>query len=311
MLFNGKDSTLAVDLGPDAVRVVSVQTRRGQPHVAAFAEQSLADGNAANLPDRHLDALASVLSANGIKTRRVVAAMPTTSIVTRTVQIDTGKSMSPEEQIQYTLQNCLPDAKDLAFDYWRVSPPRPNEKAFDVLVVATQASLVERYLQGFEKLQLSCAHMDVAPCAIAALIARTTTNPDSPVGTIALSPGTGFFAIIDKGQVLFWRPFDTSAISKSGATTPQLERMGEEISKCVSHMVGAMGGDNLGELLIFGRNSGDAAIGDYLKNRFNLNVRAPSPFDAFASGANSSGAIEQPAATNYCTAVGLALQKLA
>ena len=56
-----------------------------------------------------------------------------------------------------------------------------------------------------------------------------------------------------------------------------MERMGEEISKCVSHMVGAMNGDNLSEILIFGRNSADPAISEYLKNRFQHQRPAPLP----------------------------------
>lgn len=87
-----------------------------------------------------------------------------------------------------------------------------------------------------------------------------------------------------------------------------LDRVGDEISKCVSHMVGAVHIDHLSELQIYGHGADDMVVTEYLKNRFHLNVRNPSPFEALNAPADTAST---KAATHYCTAVGLAVQDFA
>ena len=314
---DSRESTLAVDLGFDAVRALEVRPRRTGPAISFFACQSVAEGPTETLPDRQLDALRELLATHRIRTRRVIASMPTPLVVTRSVQIDRAKAVSIDEQIRATLANCLPfDCKDLVFDHWATGIGS-GARLEEVLVVATQASVVQRYLAGFDRLKLTCVHLDVAPCAMATLIRKSAASPDAIIGAVALSVGVGFFVIVENGRVLFWRPFELSAapatqkgVIVSGLQT-NLDRVGDEISKCVSHIVGAMQVDTLNELLLFGQGSDDLVVNEYLKNRFHLPVRSPSPFDAFEGGGMTQGmreSVDHRTATQYHTAVGLALQ---
>jgi Tfp pilus assembly PilM family ATPase len=270
------------------------------------------------LPERQLAALKELLGAQRIRSKRIVAALPTSLVVTRTCQIDRAKPIPVDDQIRGTLQNCLPfDSKDLMFDYWPTTAGTMGARSEEILVVATQASLVQKYLDGFEKLHLTCVHIDVAPCALATLLQKSVENPSAVVGTIALSVGVGFFAIVENGRVLFWRPFDLSAspagqkgVMISGLQT-NLDRVGDEISKCVSHMVGSMNVDTLSELVVYGMGSDDVVVTEYLKNRFHLPVRSPSPFEAMGPEALSAGmreTVDHKTITQYHAAVGLALQ---
>jgi Tfp pilus assembly PilM family ATPase len=303
-----------VELGPDLIRAVQLTTGKGKPGLSFFASQPVLPGTADTLPDRQLTALGELLKTQRVGTREVLATVPTNLVVTRTVQIDKQRKESQDEQIQLALQNCLSfDPKDLLFDHWPLAAVQGNARANnEVLVVAMQASVVRRYLEGFEKLGVTCIHMDVAPCALASLIPSTQQNPDAIVGSIALSRSVGFFAITERDRVLFWRPFDLTGgggqrgVSVAGIQA-NLERVGDEISKCVSHMVGTMHLDNLSELLLFGHGSDDAIVNDYLTNRFHVPVRSPSPFaglDAPQEVANDKQA------THYCTATGLAMQQI-
>jgi Tfp pilus assembly PilM family ATPase len=314
MFKMNKERILAIDLAPDAVRVLDVKQKKTGPQVDAFASQSVAAGSIETLPERQLTALGSLIAAQRLKTKRYVAALPTSLVVTRSVAIDSSKPQTPDEQIRWTLQKCLPfDPKDLMFDFWPVGEPKPGARTRDVLVVATQQSIVKRYLDGFEKIGLTCDHLDVAPCAMASLIAHAATNVDGMVGTIAIAETSGYFAIIEKQQVLFWRPFEIPAAAQKSISAAQagLDRVGDEISKCVSHMVGSMHLDNLTELLVFGNGSDDAAFASYLNNRFHLTVRAPSPFDIFSTDSLSPSvrsAVQPQVATHFAAAVGLAMQ---
>jgi Tfp pilus assembly PilM family ATPase len=314
MLTMNKSSLLAIDLAPDAVRVLSVKQRKSGMRVEAFASQSVEAGPNDTLPERHLQALGQLIATHRIKTRRCVSALPTSLVVTRAVAVDPSKAQTPDEQIRWTLQNCLPfDPKDLAFDFWPVGEQKANSRTRDVLVVAVQASVVRRYLEGFEKMGMTCEHLDVAPCAVAALIAKTAPTPDAMVGMIAIAENTGYFAIIEKQQVLFWRPFEIPGSAQKALTSssPGLDRVGDEISKCVSHMVGAMHVDNLNEILLFGNGADDAGFAEYLTNRFQIPVRAQSPFEGFGADALSpevSSAVQPDVATHYAAAVGLAMQ---
>jgi Tfp pilus assembly PilM family ATPase len=239
--------------------------------------------------------------------------LPTSLVVTRTVAVDPSKPQTPDEQIRWTLQNCLPfDPKDLAFDFWPVGEQKANSRTREVLVVAVQASVVRQYLEGFETLGMTCEHLDVAPCAVAGLIAKIAPTPETMVGMIAIAENTGYFAIIEKQQVLFWRPFEIPGLAKAlTSPSPGLDRVGDEISKCVSHMVGAMHVDNLSEILLFGNGAEDTGFTEYLTNRFQIPVRAQSPFEAFSAESLSpevSSAGQPGVATHYAAAVGLAMQ---
>jgi Tfp pilus assembly PilM family ATPase len=311
------DTALAIDLAVDAVRVLDVKLRRGTPCVTSFASQSVAPpvsgAGLDTLPERHLAALESLLATHRLKTRSCVVAMPTALVVTRAVAIDSSKPQPADEQVRWTLQNCLPfDPRDLIFDFWPVNEQAPNARTREVLVVATQASVVQRYLSGFEKLKLTCSHLDVAPCAIASLLAHTVTG-EGMVGTVALGETSGYFAIVEARKVLFWRPFELPAGQKAAAKVG-LDRVGDEISKCVSHMVGTMQVNPLTELLVFGHGSADPGFTDYLKNRFHLNVRAPSPFESLPEESMASelrNAVVPEVATHFAAAIGLAMQSAA
>ncbi len=313
------DATLAIDLGADAVRIVVVRSRRGRVTMNSFADQSLPAGPSATLPERQLEALGQLLATQRIRTRRAVAALPTSMVLTRTVALDRTKGQTAEEQILWTLQNCLPfDPKDLVFDYWNIGDGL-HTRAQDVMVVATQISVVEKYLKGFDRLHLTCVHLDVAPCAIGTLIAHSAARGETPVGTIALSHNIGFFAIADRGKILFWRPFELETVAgpgggESAGIQGNLTRIGDEISKCVSHMIGQVQLEGLGEMLLFGDGSNDLVVNEYLKNRFHVPVRSPSPFDAVSTDIAEGSAgtnIGHEIATHYCTAMGLALQQVA
>jgi Tfp pilus assembly PilM family ATPase len=306
---NSKNLTLAIDLGTDAIRLVDVAPERDTIKLRRFAEQAVPEGPAETLPERHLALLGELVSQHRLSHRNAVAAMPSSLVFTRTVQVDSAKPQSAEEQIIKTLQNCLPfDSKDLSFDCWPVSTTAGQARHQEILVVATQASVVRKYLAGFEKLSLRCVHLDVAPCAVASLLQHTAETPGAVMGAVALTRNGGFFAIAERGNVLFWRPFDFSSTAGRAmhANGLNLERIGDEISKCVSHMVGAIQVDALSELLLFGHGTAQSTLSDYLNQRFRLPVRAPSPFDLLSAG--DAALPDAQAATHYCTAVGLALQ---
>jgi Tfp pilus assembly PilM family ATPase len=300
--------TLAIDLAPDAVRVLDVSFRRGAPMVSTVVCGSLEAGGPETLPDRHLAALGALLSAHRLRRKHCIASMPTSLVVTRSMTIDPGKPQRPEDQIRTTLQNCVPgDARDMVFDYWPVSEAAPTNRAHDVLVVASQGAMVRKYLDGFANLRLTCTHLDVAPCALASLISKLMPAQDGPTGTIALTDTLGYFAVVDKQRVLFWRPFELSR----GTTQNNLPRIGDEISKCVSHMVGALHLDGMTELVAFGPGAHDQAFTAYMLNRFNLQVKTPSPFESLpgdALPADLRSALAPAEATSYAAALGLALQ---
>ncbi len=308
MFTKTAESLLAIDLGAESVRVLDIRMRRGQPHVEAFANQSVAPGGVETLPERHLDALAALISTHRMKARKCLAAMPTSLVVTRSVAVDPSKPQAADEQVRWTLQNCLPfDPKDLIFDFWPAGNAASSARTHDMLVVAAQASVVKRYLSGFEKLRLTCAHLDVAPCAVASLISRLVSAPEAVVGAVALTETGGYFAVVENQRVLFWRPFELPA--HKAAATP--DRVGDEISKCVSHMVGSMQVDHMAELLMFGHGSDDKTFAGYLQDRFHLPVRSPSPFDGLPSDAMSPevrAAVQPAVATHFAAAVGLAMQ---
>jgi len=264
------------------------------------------------LPDRHLAALGTLVSEHRLKRKPCVASVPTSLVVTRSMTIDPNKPQRPEDQIRLTLQNCISgDSRDMIFDYWPVSESQQTNRTHDVLVVAAQGSMVRRYLDGFAKLKLSCVHLDVAPCALASLMAKLLPQQEGVTGTLALTESIGYFAVVEKQRVLFWRPFELPGSIAGGSAQTSLPRIGDEISKCVSHMVGSLHLDGMTEIYAFGQGAQDEAFTAYMLNRFNLQVKTPSPFDSLPSDgmpADLRTSLPPAEATNYAAALGLALQ---
>jgi Tfp pilus assembly PilM family ATPase len=309
MLKGSGDSLLAIDLAPDVVRVLDVTIKRGMPTIDAILSGPLAEGGNETLPERQIDALEKIIETNRLKRRNCVATVPTNLVTTRSVMIDLSKPQSPEDQVKLLLQNISSvDAKDMMFDFWNTMPTTEGQRTYEVLVVASQKSLIHRYLSGFERLKLSCKHLDVSPCALASLLTRLVQT-DSLVGTVVLGESLGYFAVVDKERVMFWRPFDLPA-AKSGQQAG-LERVGDEISKCVSHMVGTLHLDTMMDIYLFGSHAQDEKFGAYLSHRFNMKVKSPSPFEMFKDQKLPSEllvAMQAPSASQYAAALGLAFQ---
>lgn len=304
------NSYLAIDLAPECVRVLEVAPRRGAPCIQALAREPLGEGAAVTLPERHMAALERILSPRLMHARQCVAAMPTSLVTTRTVSIDPAKPQTPEEQIGQTLNAILPgDAQDVLFDFWNVTQPGEKSRAYEVLVVAAQRTIVRRYLDGFHQLKLLCTHLDVAPCALASLMGRLLPQQKCMLGTVALGETLGYFAMVDNQRVLFWRSFEMPP-AKNGPQSAR-ERIGDEISKCVSHMIGAQHLDPLEEVILFGKNAHESSFGDYIASRFNVRIKTPSPFESIDASDMSlavNSTLQDGAAVDYAVALGLAWQ---
>jgi Tfp pilus assembly PilM family ATPase len=109
--------------------------------------------------------------------------------------------------------------------------------------------------------------------------------------------------------VLFCRPFEVPGGNVRSAAAAVFARIGDEISKCISHMVGSLHLDGMTEVFAFGDGTQDESFGAYLVERFNLQVRIPSPFESLPAGALSEEMRPQAEqASQYATAMGLALQ---
>ena len=130
-------------------------------------------------------------------------------------------------------------------------------------MVAMQVSLVEKYLRGFERLHLTCVHMDVLPWGGDA-IEQSVQGSESRWGRWHCRT-YWVFAIAERGKILFWRPFELSGTAHTeeaalAGIQTNLNRIGDEISKCISHMVGTMHLESLGEMLLYGHGSNDLVV---------------------------------------------------
>jgi Tfp pilus assembly PilM family ATPase len=313
MFKNAANSLLAIDLAPDCVRVLETAWRRGTLSVRALAAQPLEEDVAATLPARHLGALERVFATLRPRARACAAAMSTSLVTTRAVVIDPAKPQPPEEQIKQTLQAVLSfDARDLLFDHWTVTPPGEKNRAYEVLVVAAQRSVVYHYLDGFRRLGLDCTHIDVVPCALAGLLPRLLPqHRQNLLGTVVLGKTMGCFSVVRNQDVLFWRPFDLPSAKKNGPLAI-LERIGDEVSKCLSHMVGSQHLDQLAEIVLFGQAASEGSCGDYLASRFGVQIHTPSLIQSLGPAPDMSpdvaDALQAATGSQFAVALGLACQ---
>jgi hypothetical protein len=314
-MFNkAANSFLAIDLAPECVRVLEAAWRRGALSVYALAAEPLEPGAADTLPARHLAALERLLAVLRPHTRACAAAMSTSLVTTRAVVVDPTKPQAPEEQIRQILQAVLSfDGRDLLFDHWAVTQPGDKSRSYEVLVVAAQRSVVYRYLEGFHNLGLACTHLDVAPCAMAGLLARLLPQQQQNfIGTVVLGETLGYFAVVRNQDVLFWRPFDMPSAKKNGPLGT-LERIGDEVSKCVSHMVGSQRLDHLAEIALFGQTAVGGSCDSYLASRFDVQVHTPSLTQGLGPPGSMrpavTAALQSASGSQFAVALGLAWQQ--
>jgi len=172
-LFNRKEPILGVDISPSAVKLIELSRSGPRFRVEAFAIEPLGENTAAE--DRHFvdadeagAALKRAWRNSGARARRVAAAVPTSSVITRIVpmpvefkesDIETNVPIEASQYIPYPIEEIYLD-----FEMRGRSPASADLQ--DVMLVASRKEIVDMREEAIKSAGLVPAVVDVEAYAL-------------------------------------------------------------------------------------------------------------------------------------------------
>lgn len=185
-LFKKKERFLGIDLSPSAVKLVELsQTSKGY-QIEAAAMESLPEGSMEERNPTDIDQIAVAIKravkASGTSLKRAVLAVPTTSVVTRTITMpsDYGED-EIEANIQIEAAQYIPfPLEDIHLDFQVLGYSKGNEAIQDVMIVASRRENVDLREDVLKEAGLKAAIVDVEAYALENLFPLIRDDLPSP-----------------------------------------------------------------------------------------------------------------------------------
>ena len=171
-LFTRKEPILGIDIGPSAVKLVELSRSGSRFRVEGFAIEPLGEGLVEDRNPTETDGVAEAVKRAcrkaGVRARRAAVAVPTSSVITRTVpmpaefkesDVETNITIEAVQYIPYPIEEVYLDfeAKGLS--------PVSNEMQ-DVMLVATRKENVDTREASLKEAGLTPAVVDVEAYAL-------------------------------------------------------------------------------------------------------------------------------------------------
>ena len=224
---NAASSTIAVDLGATAVRVVEMDfdaaghaklTRRGSAPVPPGLWNDLSSNREALS-----NAITQALASAGIAGRAVVACLPRRLVTMRFVRLPHAPPEAMRGMVEFEAQQyVLFPLDDVILDYHVVTTPMDTaglsaDDMDTVLLAAARRSLIDDIMAVFDRAGLELLQLSVSALALA----ENARDSLEPTALIDVEPGELDVAVVADGQLLFTR---ASALDVAGVRPEVAER---------------------------------------------------------------------------------------
>ena len=171
-LFTRKEPILGIDIGPSAVKLVELSRSGSRFRVEGFAIEPLGEGLVEDRNPTETDGVAEAIKRAcrkaGVRARRAAVAVPTSSVITRTVpmpaefkesDIETNITIEAVQYIPYPIEEVYLD-----FEAKGLSPVSGDMQ--DVMLVATRKENVDTREASLKEAGLTPAVVDVEAYAL-------------------------------------------------------------------------------------------------------------------------------------------------
>ncbi len=171
-LFKRKEPMLGIDISPSAVKVVELSRSGSRFRVEAYAVEPLGEGM---LEDRNLadpdvigEAIKRACRNAGVRTRRAAVAVPTSSVINRTVPMPVEfKESDIEANISIEAAQYIPyPIEEIYLDFEVKGPSQASSEQQDILLVATRKENVDTREAALKEAGLIPAVVDVEAYAL-------------------------------------------------------------------------------------------------------------------------------------------------
>ncbi len=211
-LFKRKESLLGIDIGPSAVKLVELSRSGSRFRVEAFATEPMSEGA---MDDRNLidpgvvgEVIKRAWRKSGTRLRRAAVAVPTSSVITRSVpmpaefkegDIEINMPIEASQYIPYPIE-------EVYLDFEIKGRSQTSEDMQDVMLVASRKENVYTREAALKEAGLVPAVVDVEVYALEnmfRLMLENLAKPSDQGGQIKLSKGgEGLTALVDIGATI-------------------------------------------------------------------------------------------------------------
>ena len=172
---------VAIEIGPQSVRVAQLADRRGAVRVVRFAEQELPSGVRWEVGgDRGpvVQAIRQALARAGIRARSAVISLPRGQVTARVGAFPPAERDELQRVVEYDLADHIPFPVDqVVVDFQQLGPSRDQPGLIDALVVAVPRELVREHLRVAEDLRLRVSAVTIDALALDDLARMTGREP--------------------------------------------------------------------------------------------------------------------------------------
>lgn len=172
MVFNKKDRLLGIDISPSGVKLVELSRSGKRYQIEAMAIEPLPEGAVEDSNPSDVDQIASALQravkASGTKLSKAAVAVPTSSVITRTIPMPVGYGEDEiEAAIEVEASQYIPfPLEEIYVDFSILGPSRASRDSQDVMIVASRRENVDLRQEVLQEAGLKAAVVDVEAYAI-------------------------------------------------------------------------------------------------------------------------------------------------
>ncbi|MEX2178817.1 MAG: type IV pilus assembly protein PilM [Gemmatimonadaceae bacterium] len=187
-LFGRSKTTVGLDIGSGLIKVAVIDHSRKQPELTKVAIQPLVqdaivEGEVMD-PGVVAEAIQAALSAAGVKSKKVVAAVGGRDVIIKPIQIERVKEQQARELMRWEAEQHVPfDMESVELDF-QILDPDDDGLEMKVLLVAAKRELVEARMRVLTDAGLEPVLVDVD--AFALHNAFELNYPDAMQGMVAL-----------------------------------------------------------------------------------------------------------------------------
>lgn len=342
----GNNAVIGVDIGTATLKLVELEsTSKGLKLIAAqvvpIPAGVLKEGKIEDAPG-----LAQVLSkavvASRTKTKNIAFAVPSSSVITRLVEMPGDLSedememqllMEAEQYIPYSLE-------EVALDFTKMSTSEDGEQA-QILLAASRKESIESLVEIAEIAELKPKIVDVEPFCFERvyplLAEQMEEDSDSLIAIVDIGARTLRFNVLEKGATVYSREesFGSAQLSEEvqrryglsaeeaniaqaegglpadyqdEVLAPFYDSLIQQISRALQFFYSSSTYNHVDCLVLAGGVVGEGAIADLAETRLELPVIAGNPFSQMELGDKIKEDKLKQIASSMLVATGLALR---
>ncbi len=202
-----------LDIGSHTIKAVQIKRTDGSSRLSHFSlydtPPRVFESEAEEDKKELSKAVKDAVKEAGIKSRRVVAALPESKLFTRVIELPNMSSKELSSSLEYEAERYIPFPIDSAtYDFEVVAKPEKGEK-MEVLLVASPESLTRRYLEVLEGAGLEVAALEPETVAMVRALVGSGEKAYIPTLLVSIGSSSTDLIITKEGKIRFTRSVGT------------------------------------------------------------------------------------------------------